>query len=203
LCLRPRGLLARAWARSVSLPSADSHGRPRGCLPRLPAGLQPFPPVSPERGGAFGSPPPAYRLSFWQPRDSQSRLKLAPQPGFLPRRRRRRSLPCPCARLPSLGPRKSPQAPPTRSRSLVIPGLGQSTVFFSRFRVHPASSGPPPPPHLHSTPTPTPTLYNNDPKPVLPFTASASSSRPRTPPYLTHKKNPHKLKEPIPFTPPG
>ncbi len=29
-------------------------GRPRACLPRLPYSLQPFPPVSPERGGAFG-----------------------------------------------------------------------------------------------------------------------------------------------------
>jgi hypothetical protein len=56
--------------------------------------------------------------------------KLAPQPGFLPRRRRGRSLHSPCARLPSLGPRMSPQAPPTRSRSLVFLGLGQSTVFF-------------------------------------------------------------------------
>jgi hypothetical protein len=38
-------------------------GRPRACLPRLPDSLQPFPPVSPERGGAFGSSPTANRLS--------------------------------------------------------------------------------------------------------------------------------------------
>ena len=31
-------------------------GRPRACLPRLPARLPPFPPVSPERGGASLSP---------------------------------------------------------------------------------------------------------------------------------------------------
>jgi hypothetical protein len=33
------------------------------CPPRRPASLQPFPPVSPERGTAFTSPPPAIRLS--------------------------------------------------------------------------------------------------------------------------------------------
>ncbi len=38
-------------------------GRRRACLPRRPDSLQPFPPVSPERGGAFGSSPPANRLS--------------------------------------------------------------------------------------------------------------------------------------------
>jgi hypothetical protein len=34
-------------------------GRPRACLPHLPDSLQPFPPVSPQRGTAFGSPLPA------------------------------------------------------------------------------------------------------------------------------------------------
>ncbi len=36
---------------------------PSARVPRLPDSLQPFPPVSPERGGAFGPPPPANRLS--------------------------------------------------------------------------------------------------------------------------------------------
>ncbi len=56
--------------------------------------------------------------------------KLAPRPGFLQRRRRGRSLTSPCARLPSLGPWVSPQAPPTRSRSLAFSGFGQENVFF-------------------------------------------------------------------------
>ncbi len=51
--------LARAWDSQFIY-------RPRACLPRS---LQPFPPVSPVRGGAFSSPPPANRLSFIQPRD--------------------------------------------------------------------------------------------------------------------------------------
>ncbi len=108
-------------------------GRPCACLPRLPARLPPLPPVSPERGGA-SCPPPANRLSSWE-RVATSwesvAPNLAPQPGFLQRRRRARSLPSPCARLPRLGPRMSPQAPPTRSRSLVKPGLAQGVGFFS------------------------------------------------------------------------
>ncbi len=53
-------------------------GRPRACLPRLPASLQPFPPVSPERGGASRLPPAANRLSFWQPRDSFAKPRGSP-----------------------------------------------------------------------------------------------------------------------------
>ncbi len=53
-------------------------GRPRACLPRLPGSLQPFPPVSPERGGASCLPRPAIRLSFWQPRDSFAKPRGSP-----------------------------------------------------------------------------------------------------------------------------
>jgi hypothetical protein len=56
----------------IDIPSA------RACLPRLPDSLQPFPLVSPERGGAFGSPPPANRLSFIQPRDSFAKPRGSP-----------------------------------------------------------------------------------------------------------------------------
>ncbi len=52
--------------------------RARGCLPRLPDSLQPFPPVSPERGGASCLPRPANRLSFIQPRDSFAEPRDSP-----------------------------------------------------------------------------------------------------------------------------
>jgi hypothetical protein len=105
-------------------------GRPRACLPRLPDSDQPFPPVSPEWGGASRLPRPNNDGSSRPHSRPHRSPKLAPQPGFLPRRRRGRSLPSPCERLPSLGPRMSPQAPPTRSRSLVFLGFAQENVFF-------------------------------------------------------------------------
>jgi hypothetical protein len=101
--LRLSGVLARAWARAVSNPFALTfntrptfHTRP--CLPHWPSRLLPFPHVYPERGGASRLPRPN--------NDGTSRPhhppKLAPQTGFLPRWRRGRSLPSPCAHLPSL-----------------------------------------------------------------------------------------------------
>jgi hypothetical protein len=194
LRLRMSGLLARAWERSVSLPSAlmlnppttnpqfnrpisgdlpalgrdrAAGARPRGWTADLAPGLpalripnshtvraRAFPACPPAcrpsrlslpSGAARPVAPPANRLSSWE-RVATSwesvAPNLAPQPGFLPRRWRGRSLPSPCTRLRSLGPRMSPEAPATRSRSLVILGLGQGVGFLARFRVHPASSGP-------------------------------------------------------------
>ncbi len=115
--------LARAWDSQFPY-------RPRACLLRLPDSLQPFPPVSPERGGASRLPRPNNDGSSRPHSRPHRPPKLAPQPGFLPRRRRGRSLPSTCARLPSVGPRMSPQAPPTRSRSPVILGLAQGVGFF-------------------------------------------------------------------------
>ncbi len=112
--------------------AGPAHGlpSPRACVPRLLDSLQPFPPVSPERGGASRLPCPN-NDDTRRPHSRPHRPpKLAPQPGFLPRRRPGRSLPSTCARLPSLGPRMSPQAPPTCSRSLVILGLGEGVGFF-------------------------------------------------------------------------
>jgi hypothetical protein len=87
----------------IPIPSA------RACLPRLPDSLQPFPPVSPERGGASCLPRPANRLSscryarpaFPKTRDpaNQQSAWLA-DPRSSPRRRYRRSLPSGFARLP-------------------------------------------------------------------------------------------------------
>jgi hypothetical protein len=153
---RPRGcrigLLAPGRAAGLRIwhPARPRLGFPipipsaRVPSPLCPPFPQPFPPVSPERGGAFGSPRRLIDFRSGSHVTPQSRLKLAPQPGFLPRRRRGRSLPSPCARLPSLGPRMSSQAPQSSPRSLVKPGFVQETVFFQvpRIRVHPASSGP-------------------------------------------------------------
>ncbi len=83
-------------------------GRPRACLPRLPDSLQPFPPVSPEQGGASRLPRPNNDGSSRPHSRPHRPPKLAPQTGFLLRRRRGLSLPSPCARLPSLGPRMYP-----------------------------------------------------------------------------------------------
>jgi hypothetical protein len=70
---------ARPHLGAVCVPSVCARtGRRRACLPRLPDSLQPFPTVSPERGGAFGSPPPANRLSFIQPRDSFAEPRDSP-----------------------------------------------------------------------------------------------------------------------------
>jgi hypothetical protein len=133
--LRLSGLLARAWARAVSVPSAPTfHTRPSACVPSPPA----LPACRPSRLSLLRraqSPvaTPANQISSWDrvaPSWESVAPNLAPQPGFLPRRRRGRSLPSPCARLPSLGNRMYPQAPPTRSRSLVILGLAQGVGFF-------------------------------------------------------------------------
>ncbi len=134
LRLRMSGLLACAQVRPVSVPTADSHTRPSARVPSPPARPPAALPACLSRAGLrVLSPPPANRLSSWE-RVATSwesvAPNLAPQPGFLQRRRRGRSLPSPCARLPRLGPRMSPQAPPTRSRSLVILGLAQGVGFF-------------------------------------------------------------------------
>ncbi len=115
----------------------------RGPFPACPPACRPSR-LSLPSGAARPVALPANRFSFWE-RVATSwesvAPNLAPQPGICQRRRRHRSLPCPCAGQPSLGPRMSPQAPPTRSRSLAFSGFGQENVFF-RFRGHPASSGP-------------------------------------------------------------
>jgi hypothetical protein len=82
LRLRPRGVLARAWARAVSCVSAD-FPKPavRACLPRLPASLQPFPPVSPERGGASRLPRPNNDGTSRPHSRPHCPPNLAPQPG--------------------------------------------------------------------------------------------------------------------------
>jgi hypothetical protein len=149
---RPAGLPGRAARPDLApgrrglCPSSQyvRCGRPRACLPLLPDSLQPFPPVSPERGGAFCLPGPANRLSFAEPRDSFAKPRGSPTRD--PARAGAtvgRCLPAVRAyQVWGLGVqhrhRSLDDCPPF---SLEIWGSCKRR-FFSRFRVHPASSGP-------------------------------------------------------------
>jgi hypothetical protein len=139
LRLRLSGLLARAWARAVSVPTADFP------YPAVRARAFPACPTacSPSRLSLLSraARPVSLALTMMVAvvrTAARTALPNSRQPGFLPRRWRGRLLPFPCARLPilGLGCRHRRRQPVRVSR------VASRRRFFSRFRGDPASSGP-------------------------------------------------------------